>query len=181
MSSCEKNFPQKFDASRCIFLQLPYLSCISSPHWLAGGARLKTATCQVERILFSCTGLPWPPEHQHHHPCQDVPLVTFPHHMFPSYVTTLTQPQKEPKERFERPQATLKMCPDTHWSQMYLQVGESIPKTVRICRSLSWVCKHILPRLHFLRLPLVMRNSQPAQRRFSAAPPPLYLHPTWLS
>ena len=102
VSACAKNFPQKFDASRCIFVQLPYLCCISSPHWLAGDARLKTATCQVERILLSCTGPPWPPDHQHHHRCQDVPLVTFPHHMFPSYVTTLTQPQKGPKERFAR-------------------------------------------------------------------------------
>ena len=75
-------------------------------------------------------------------------------------------------ERSAWVQDSLKMCPDTHWCQMCLQIGESIPKTVEICQSLSWVCKHNLPRLHFLRLPLVMRNSQAARPRFSAAPPP---------
>ena len=74
-------------------------------------------------------------------------------------------------ERSAWVQDSLKMCPDTHWCQMCLQIGESIPKTVEICQSLSWVCKHNLPRLHFLRLPLVMRNSQAARPRFSAAPP----------
>ena len=76
--------------------------CVSSPHGLAGDGRLKTATCQVGLIFLSCTGPPWPPGHHHYHHFEDVPLVTFPHHMFPSYVTPVSTSPKRSKERFMR-------------------------------------------------------------------------------
>ena len=86
--ACEKNFPQKFDASRCILLQLPYLLyfltslagwwCSAKDSDMPGWTHL----LQLHRPSMTSWASPF----------QDVPLVTFPHHMFPSYVTTLTQP-----------------------------------------------------------------------------------------
>ena len=93
---------------------------------------------------------------------QNVPSVTFPHHLFPTYVIKVLEPEKGLKERCSGGVGGSRGSP--HLSSTFLASfqEESIRNTAPIGQTVADVCKQNSPCLHFLRLPLLMRNIWPA-------------------
>ena len=91
--------------------------------------------------------------------------------MFPTYVITLLGLENRLKEGFSRWGYDAKTCSRSYWSHWYDHIGGSIRITVTISKILPTVCKQNLPRLHFLRLPLLMRNIEKAKVSFGPALP----------
>ena len=148
-------------------MALSWVACISSPHSPVLLTGSLAATCDSFARYLS-PAAPGQREHftQNHRSHCSCSLgwggteCTFRIICFPSYVTDLSDAQKKPKEGSVGIGISFNRRAGLQSSQGYSNLRESFRKTASNRKSLSRVGKQNLPRHHFLRLPLLMRNSQ---------------------